>query len=706
MQLVTVMTRFMLAGGFGAIVNCALANYFSTQFGLLHDIFLHPVAATGFLKTLLCGFFGGTLVLLVWQFLKVRMVRYLFQCNSWFLQPKSPVNKLWMLLVVVLLGRKDRGSMRYQDYLPSYPLPPLKKTCSKYLRSVKPLLNKEDYKKTEKAVEKFIKKDGRRLQLMLRLKAFRDRNWLNEWWLDYIYLKQRTPICFNSNYYATCGRHLPTSSQLDRAAMLMYSSASFFIKLRKGELDNPRAASLVPFCMDGHQFLHCTIREPGEEIDKLMSYAGPTLENIPTHAVVLRRGKYYKLEILKPDGQVQTPMGIRRGLEQIVEMAGDESDERGVASFTALPRTKWAKIHERMKEKEVNAETLRAIGSAIGLIVLETRNIVHKSHQEQAEFIFHGDLNNRWFDKSSVVSVATTAVVGVNIEHSALDATVGSQMWEYVLTDEEYDERGHVLEPFRNQHAFHVDTPTQLQWDLEGFEKDLEESKEHLRQMIANSDLIVFQTYGKSIPKKCRLSPDGWFQMAMQLAHYRRHREFVLTYESATTRLYYKGRTETIRPASEKSVEFCKAFDDPNVPKDDVKKFLKEAIEMQCRYKMEAMRGLGVDRHMFGLYCAAKGTNTDPLPDIFTDKAFNLQFLLSTSQTPVRTTDRWKEECSAVVGGFGTVTDDGYGISYLVYNDFITWSVHSKHSSSRTDSRKFADCLERAMEDMRALYSA
>ena len=94
MQLVTAITRFMVAGGFGALVNCALANYFSTQVDILHEIFLHPVAAAGFLKTLLCGFFGGTLLLLVWQFLKVRMVRHLFQRNSWFLRPKNPANKV------------------------------------------------------------------------------------------------------------------------------------------------------------------------------------------------------------------------------------------------------------------------------------------------------------------------------------------------------------------------------------------------------------------------------------------------------------------------------------------------------------------------------------------------------------------------------------------------------------------------------------
>ncbi len=32
------------------------------------------------------------------------------------------------------------------------------------------------------------------------------------------------------------------------------------------------------------------------------------------------------------------------------------------------------------------------------------------------------------------------------------------------------------------------------------------------------------------------------------------------------------------------------------------------------------MRGLGIDRHLFGLYIVAKGMKMDPLPKIFQDK--------------------------------------------------------------------------------------
>ncbi len=49
------------------------------------------------------------------------------------------------------------------------------------------------------------------------------------------------------------------------------------------------------------------------------------------------------------------------------------------------------------------------------------------------------------------------------------------------------------------------------------------------------------------------------------------------------------------------------------------------APRYQQRYKMEAMRGMGVDRHLFGLYVVAKGMKMDPMPKMFTDKVSEVE---------------------------------------------------------------------------------
>ena len=62
-------------------------------------------------------------------------------------------------------------------------------------------------------------------------------------------------------------------------------------------------------------------------------------------------------------------------------------------------------------------------------------------------------------------------------------------------------------------------------------------------------------------------------------------------------------------------------------------------------------------------------------------QAFTLPFTLSTSQTPIQFYKAWPSHRPAVVGGFGTVTDDGYGVSYIVVSDDEGRLASSKDAS-------------------------
>jgi carnitine O-palmitoyltransferase 1 len=57
-------------------------------------------------------------------------------------------------------------------------------------------------------------------------------------------------------------------------------------------------------------------------------------------------------------------------------------------------------------------------------------------------------------------------------------------------------------------------------------------------------------------------------------------------------------------------------------------------------------------------------------------------------------------------GGFGPVSDQGYGVSYMVPGDSrIFFHISSKRSCKKTDSQTFARCLFDAMAEMRALFT-
>jgi hypothetical protein len=92
------MAKVIVYGGLGALLNCVV-TLFSSSLPLDHvvnDLLVQPFAV---MKTVLLlpaafGFIIGTVVMLIWTFLKAYVVRALLQYNGWFLNPRSPVNKV------------------------------------------------------------------------------------------------------------------------------------------------------------------------------------------------------------------------------------------------------------------------------------------------------------------------------------------------------------------------------------------------------------------------------------------------------------------------------------------------------------------------------------------------------------------------------------------------------------------------------------
>lgn len=84
------------------------------------------------------------------------------------------------------------------------------------------------------------------------------------------------------------------------------------------------------------------------------------------------------------------------------------------------------------------------------------------------------------------------------------------------------------------------------------------------KKLLEDVDLKIFlhDSYGKGFIKKSAMSPDAYIQMALQLAYYRDHGKFCLTYEASMTRLFREGRTETVRPCTIESAAWVKAMDD------------------------------------------------------------------------------------------------------------------------------------------------
>jgi carnitine O-palmitoyltransferase 1 len=164
--------------------------------------------------------------------------------------------------------------------------------------------------------------------------------------------------------------------------------------------------------------------------------------------------------------------------------------------------------------------------------------------------------------------------------------------------------------------------------------------------------------FGKGFIKTCKLSPDAFIQMALQLAYYRDFGKFSLTYEASMTRLFREGRTETVRSCTIESSNWVLAMEDPTKTTEERMKLLQKACTKHQQMYLEAMTGQGIDRHLFCLYIVSKYLEIE---SPFLNEVISEPWRLSTSQTPhgqIAKTDLNKYPgLVGSGGGFGPVSN-------------------------------------------------
>lgn len=139
-------------------------------------------------------------------------------------------------------------------------------------------------------------------------------------------------------------------------------------------------------------------------------------------------------------------------------------------------------------------------------------------------------------------------------------------VWEYVIMEEVlqngYDDKGNCV----GVAEFQPPSPKRMTWDLRNPEliSAVQEADADAQKLITDLHLriLVHDSYGKGFMKKCKLSPDAYIQMALQLAYFRDAGRFSLTYEASMTRLFREGRTETVRPCTIESAAWVKSMND------------------------------------------------------------------------------------------------------------------------------------------------
>ncbi|GAB1863920.1 Carnitine O-palmitoyltransferase I, liver isoform [Camponotus japonicus] len=619
----------------------------------------------------------------------------------------SRLTKIWLLVVKLFAGWHKPMLYSFQGSLPRLPLPSVADTMTRYLRSVRPLLDDENYARMERLATEFQNGIGVKLQRYLILKSWWSTNYVSDWWEEYVYLRGRSPLMVNSNFYGIDAilSH-PTNLQAARAAAVIYSCLQYRRLIERQELEPILVQGLVPLCSWQYERVFNTTRIPGIEVDKIVHYQDAK------HVVVYHKGRYFKVLIYYRNRILQA-CEIELQIQQILNDDSTPAEgEEKLAALTAGERTIWAQTRKDFFAKGVNKASLDIIEKAAFVVALDDVPYEYDpNHPEKLDhygrILLHGKGYDRWFDKSFTLCIGTNGRIGFNAEHSWADAAVMSHLWEYVIysevLDREYQDGHNIGTP-----EFTPPAPIRLQWDLNAkCIEAIEQSYQVAHNILNDVELRIYvhDAYGKGLMKANSVSPDAYIQMALQLAYYRDAGKFSLTYEASMTRLFREGRTETVRPCTIESSKWVKAMENKTITVDEKVKLLMDAVARHQKSYQDAMCGKGIDRHLFCLYVVSKYLEVD---SPFLKEVLSEPWRLSTSQTPHGQTAKLDlkkyPNCISAGGGFGPVADDGYGVSYIIAGEnLIFFHVSSKRSSSKTDAARFAKRIEKALDDMKNL---
>ncbi|KAH9871050.1 hypothetical protein J1614_006624 [Plenodomus biglobosus] len=576
----------------------------------------------------------------------------------------------------------SKGKMlRFEDSLPKLPVPTLEETAKRYLKSVHPLLSETEYNATTKAVEEFVAPGGPGEKLQKRLVARREnpeiKNWIYEWWNEAAYMAYRDPVVPYVSYFYSHRDDKKRRDPAKRAAAISTAVLEFKKMVDSGSLE-PEYMKKLPIAMSSYEWMFNCSRVPKKPADTTVKY--PFKEN--QHIVVVRKNQFWKVphEI---NGKQLNTAELEVQFRRILEKA-----ERApaVGALTSQNRDVWSEVYPKLKaSSHVNAASVEAIESASFVICLDDASPI--TLEERAHQYWHGDGSNRWFDKPLQFIINDNGTSGFMGEHSMMDGTPTHRLNDYanqqIFTNALPFDDSNVRSDLAN--------PKPLRFEIsKDLEQDIVAAQSHFAQQIGAHELRVqaYQGYGKGLIKKFKCSPDAYVQMIIQLAYHKFYGKNRPTYESAATRRFQQGRTETCRTVSDESVAFTAAMADPNATPEQCQKLLRAALDAHVKYITDASDGRGVDRHLFGLKkCLKEG---EEVPTLYKDPAYTYSstWFISSSQLS-----------SEYFNGYGwsQVIDDGWGIAYMINENSIQFNVCSKGLGSE----KMSFYLNEAAGDMR-----
>lgn len=537
--------------------------------------------------------------------------------------------------------------LRFEDSLPRLPVPTLQETCERYLKSIHPLLTKEEYAASKEAVANF-QQQASKLQdrLVEHAEKPETKNWIAEWWNEAAYLGYKDPVVPYVSYFYSFRDDRKRRNPAKRAAAITTAALEFQREVVEGTLE-PEYMRKKPMAMSSYEYMFNTSRVAAEPSDYPIQY--PPKEH--QHIIAIRHNNFFKIPT-HIDGKQLNTTELELQFTKVYKAAQTAPP---IGALTSLPRDQGAKARANLlNASRNNTAALKEIESASFVVCLDAASPI--TLEERAHAYWHGDGANRWYDKPLQFIVNDNGTAGFMGEHSMMDGTPTHRLSDTVNALIVHNRLDFNNPSVRSS----LPDPQAIRFDIDkAVIADMASAQQQFATTIAAHELRVqaYQGYGKGLIKKFKCSPDAYVQMIIQLAYHKMYGKNRPTYESAATRKYQLGRTETTRTVSDESVAFCDAMANPEIGHAECEQLFRKAIDAHVKYTQLASDGYGVDRHLFGLKkCLKEG---EEVPDLYKDPAYSYSssWFISSSQLS-----------SEYFNGYGwsQVIDQGWGMAYMI----------------------------------------
>uniref|UniRef100_T1PAT8 Choline/Carnitine o-acyltransferase n=1 Tax=Musca domestica TaxID=7370 RepID=T1PAT8_MUSDO len=603
---------------------------------------------------------------------------------------------------IYFMDETQRNTYDFDEDLPPLPLPELHETMERYYESLKPFGTDEELASARKAIKEFQNGIGAKLHTKLKERASKMKNWLDQWWDDYAYHMLRLPL----NPYIVMSMPvklevlgIPETPQyaLKNMARIAYHTIEFWDLLHKATI-KPLSSNggKIKYSSALYKRFFSTTRVPGEEIDHIEKHFKTVTEGkTPSHALISGKGRLFMFDCLHKDGTLITPQEILVLLQRVRSIIDYEPMGDCVPVLTHDDRTSWAKNRTYLKELcPENKETLKWIESSNVVVVLDENE--PKDYAEISQVAVNGDYHSKWGDRSSTLIGYKNGKFACVGEHSCYDGTVSVsyvlfvQLSLFELPEPDWSEAEKTPVVSITELKFNLDETVKS--EIERVKKDCDDRRTDV--LITHE---VFYDYGKDYIKTCKLHPDSFVQVIMQLAYYEMNNEIASVYETALMRHYYNGRTETLRSCTSDVYKFLQIASDNKSTKSEIVNAFRKAVNHHNHMMNEARKGHGVDRHLFGLWCIAYENKMD-IPDFYSEPLYTKSggggnFVLSTSTLGY----------SVNVGFVAPMVLDGYGVFYTITSQCIFIQTTAFRDSMKTSAHRFNQHFINTFRKMKSL---